>query len=43
VRFLFFVNDRRRFPSRYLQYLRNRIRRDLGFERVPVEIELRES
>jgi GTP-binding protein len=43
VRFLFFVNTRRRFPSRYLQYLKNRIRRDLGFGRVPVEIELRES
>jgi GTP-binding protein len=43
VRFLFFVNTRQRFPSRYLQYLKNRIRRDLGFDRVPIEIELRES
>jgi GTP-binding protein len=43
VRFLFFVNTLRRFPSRYLQYLKNRIRRDLGFDRIPVQIELRES
>jgi GTP-binding protein len=43
VRFLFFVNTLRRFPSRYLQYMKNRIRRDLGFDRIPVQIELRES
>jgi GTP-binding protein len=43
VRFLFFVNSLRLFPARYLQYLKNRIRADLGFAKVPVDIELRES
>jgi GTP-binding protein len=43
VRFLFFVNSLRQFPQRYLQYLKNRIRADLGFDRVPVDISLRES
>jgi GTP-binding protein len=43
VRFLFFVNSLRQFPERYLQYLKNRIRADLGFAKVPVDIGLRES
>jgi GTP-binding protein len=43
VRFLFFVNSLRLFPARYLQYLKNRIREDLGFAKVPLDIELRES
>jgi GTP-binding protein len=43
VRFLFFVNSLRQFPKAYLQYLKNRIRADLGFDRVPVDIKLRES
>jgi GTP-binding protein len=43
VRFLFFVNTLRGFPSRYQQYLKNRIRGDLGFDLIPVAIELRES
>jgi len=43
VRFLFFVNSLRLFPARYLQYLKNRIRTELGFAKVPVDIELRES
>jgi predicted GTPase len=42
-RFLFFVNSLRLFPARYLQYLKNRIRTELGFAKVPVDIELRES
>jgi GTP-binding protein len=43
VRFLFFVNSLRQFPKAYLSYLKNRIRADLGFDRVPVDISLRES
>jgi len=43
VRFLFFVNSLRLFPARYLAYLKNRIREDLGFDKVPVDISLRES
>ncbi len=43
VRFVLFVNSRRLFPERYLHYLKNRIRADLGFGKVPVDIRLRES
>ncbi len=43
VRFVFFVNSLRQFPERYLQYLKNRIRADLGFGKVPVDIRVRES
>lgn len=42
VKFLFFVNRKREFPQLYVQYLKNCIRRDLGFAQVPVEIDLRE-
>lgn len=43
VRFLFFVNSLRLFPARYVKYLQNRIRADLGFGKVPVDVQLRES
>jgi GTP-binding protein len=43
VRFLFFVNNLRGYPKRYNQYLTGRIRRDLGFDKVPLFIEVRES
>ncbi len=42
VRFLFFVNRKKDFPQGYVQYLKNCIRRDLGFSQVPVEVELKE-
>lgn len=42
VRFLFFVNRKKDFPQGYIQYLKNCIRRDLGFSQVPVEVELKE-
>ena len=42
VRFVFFVNRLSVFPRRYIQYLRNRIRQDLGFAQIPFGIELRE-
>ncbi len=42
VRFLFFVNRRRDFPQGYLQYLKNCIRRDLGFSEIPIEVEIKE-
>ncbi len=42
VRFLLFVNRIHGFPETYLSYLKNCIRRDLGFTYVPVEISLRE-
>lgn len=43
VRFLFFVNNLKGYPKRYNQYLIGRIRRDLGFDKVPLFIEVRES
>ena len=42
VRFLFFVNKVHGFPETYVSYLKNSIRRDLGFTYIPVEISLRE-
>jgi GTP-binding protein len=43
VRFVFFVNSLRLFPELYVKYLKNRVREDLGFGKVPVDIRLRES
>jgi GTP-binding protein len=42
IRFLFFVNRKKDFPQGYIQYLKNCIQRDLGFDQVPVAIELKE-
>jgi GTP-binding protein len=43
VRFVFFVNNRRGYPAGYTRYLENRIRQDLGFDKIPVGIQVRES
>ena len=43
VRFLFFVNNLKGYPRRYNKYLTGRIRRDLGFDNIPLFIEIRES
>ncbi|MBK5200389.1 MAG: ribosome biogenesis GTPase Der [Spirochaetaceae bacterium] len=42
VRFLFFVNRIKDFPEIYEKYLKNCIRKDLGFANIPIEISLRE-
>jgi len=42
VRFLFFVNRKKDFPQGYVQYLKNCIRRDLGFTHIPIEVDLKE-
>ena len=42
VKFLLFVNRIKGFPQIYIQYLKNCIRRDLGFTQIPIEIDLRE-
>lgn len=42
VRFLFFVNRIKSFPEIYVKYLKNCIRRDLGFSQIPIEVDLRE-
>lgn len=43
VQFVFFVNSLRGFPNRYKNYLTNKIRDDLGFESIPVQLEIREK
>ncbi|MDR0721044.1 MAG: ribosome biogenesis GTPase Der [Treponema sp.] len=43
VKFVFFVSRRQAVTEPYIAYLRNRIRRDLGFSLIPVQIELRSS
>ncbi len=42
VKFLLFVNRIKDFPQIYIQYLKNNIRKDLGFSQIPIEIDLRE-
>jgi GTP-binding protein len=43
VKFVFFVSRLRAATPSYIAYLRNRLRRDMGFSLIPVEIELRSS
>jgi GTP-binding protein len=43
VKFVFFVSRPHAVSEAYVAYLRNRIRRDLGFSQIPVELELRSS
>lgn len=42
VRFLLFVNRIKAFPEVYESYIKNCIRRDLGFKDIPVDLVLRE-
>lgn len=41
VRFVLFVNRRDGFPPAYVGYIKNRLRHDLGFRDIPIEIEVR--
>ena len=43
VRFIFFASRPHAVGETYIAYLRNRIRRDLGFSLIPVTIEIRPS
>ena len=43
VKFIFFSSRPQAVSENYLAYLRNRIRRDLGFSMIPVSIEIRGS
>ncbi|HCC36615.1 MAG TPA: ribosome biogenesis GTPase Der [Treponema sp.] len=43
VNFIFFVSRIHAVSETYLSYLRNRIRKDLGFSMIPVSLELRAS
>ncbi len=42
IKFLLFVNRKKGFPAAYVQYVKNRIRKDLGFNHIPFDVELRE-
>ncbi len=42
VNFLLFVNREKDFPASYLNYLTNKIRNELGFPQIPIEIDLKE-
>jgi GTP-binding protein len=41
VRFIFFSSRTRAVSESYISYLRNKIRKDLGFSLIPVILELR--
>jgi len=43
VKFIFFTSRTHAVSESYISYLRNRIRRDLGFSMIPVSIEIRSS
>jgi len=43
VRFVAFVNRKNGFPDSYRRFLVNQIRREFGFNLVPVELELKEG
>jgi GTP-binding protein len=43
VRFIFFTSRTHAVSDTYIAYLRNRIRRDLGFSLIPVAIDIRPS
>lgn len=43
LKFVLFVNRVKGFPADWVSYAKNRIRKDLGFMNVPIELELKES
>jgi GTPase len=43
VEFIFFVSRPKAVSEAYISYLRNRIRKDLGFSLIPVEVKVRSS
>jgi GTP-binding protein len=43
VAFIFFVSRPQAVTEPYLAYLRNRIRKDLGFSQIPVNVEIRSA
>jgi GTP-binding protein len=43
VKFVFFVSRIHAVTESYISYLRNKMRKDLGFKEIPVEIEIRSS
>lgn len=43
VKFLIFATRPDNIPNTYLSYLKNRIREDLGFNQIPIQIEMKAS
>jgi len=43
VKFIFFASRPKAVSEAYISFLRNRIRRDLGFSSIPVSVEIRSS
>ena len=43
VKFLIFATRPDNVPASYVSYLKNRIRSDLGFDQIPVQLEMRAS
>jgi GTP-binding protein len=43
VNFIFFVSRPQAVGAAYVSYLKNRIRKDLGFSLIPVSVEIRLS
>jgi GTP-binding protein len=43
VQFLLFCNKPDAIPQSYVTYLKNRLKKDLGFEHIPVMLEVRKS
>ncbi|MCF0242123.1 MAG: ribosome biogenesis GTPase Der, partial [Treponema sp.] len=43
VRFMIFATRPEVVPETYITYLKNRIREDLGFDQIPVQLELKGS
>jgi GTP-binding protein len=43
VKFIIFVSRIHAITESYISYLRNKMRKDLGFKEIPIEIEIRSS
>ena len=43
IGFILFVNKTRGFPQSWISYLKNRLREEFGFTRIPISVELRSS
>ena len=42
-RFLLFVNKSKNFPSSYISYIKNKIRKSFGISSIPVELSIKET
>lgn len=43
LKFLLFVNHKKSFPQAYSRYIMNQLRKEFGFENVPIDMEIRKS